>query len=157
MTQVGCVVAYSSFATTPPANSFFGRASDSIRARSTSAGTQAAGMEVLCVNPAAPAGGTAPLHPYLPTRTLGGTALVGQSRTSLPNYPTGFLALPGRLTGGCQDTGGASWLQINRTNQAGAFTLPESLGPRWGLHLVDFNVAEGDLVNLVASQAKAWK
>ncbi len=156
-TQLGCVVAYSSFANTPPANSFFGRAADSIRARSTSSSTPTAGMEVLCVNPADPGGGSAPLHPYLPTRALGGTSLVGQSKTSLPDYPTGFLALPGRVTGGCHDTGGASWLQITRTSQAGVFTLPQNLGPRWGLHLVDFNIAEGDLVDLVASQASAWK
>ena len=31
--------------------------------------------------------------------------------------------------------------------------LPKSLGPAWGLHLVDVNVALGNLVDLVRTQS----
>jgi hypothetical protein len=34
--------------------------------------------------------------------------------------------------------------------------LIDSLGPGWGLHLVDVNVVQGDLVRLVGRQAAAW-
>jgi uncharacterized ferredoxin-like protein len=30
------------------------------------------------------------------------------------------------------------------------------LGPRWGLHLVDINIALGNLVDLVDDQSKAY-
>ena len=30
------------------------------------------------------------------------------------------------------------------------------LTPQWGMHLVDVNVALGNLVDLVGQQAKAW-
>jgi hypothetical protein len=63
-TQIGCVVAYSSFATKPPANALFGRTDSALNlfGRDTSGS-----LQVLCVNPAAPAGGSAALTPYLPT------------------------------------------------------------------------------------------
>ncbi|MEP6624700.1 MAG: hypothetical protein ABJC79_09670 [Acidimicrobiia bacterium] len=32
----------------------------------------------------------------------------------------------------------------------------DSLGPTWGLHLVDANIAIGDLVTLAGQAATAW-
>ncbi len=154
-TQHGCVIAYSSFSTAPPANSLFGRATRAVR---LGGGTAPPGMQVLCVNPAALRGGTAPLHPYLPTATLG-THLAAQSRGSLPKYPTGFVAYPGQVTGTCMNAGGASWLQIDEPHPGVAgkrVSLVQTLGPTWGLHLIDFNIDQGDLVNLVKAQAASW-
>ena len=51
-TQTGCVVAYSSFLQPPPAGSLFGRPGTGPRAGQAAG----AGLQVLCVNPAAPAG-----------------------------------------------------------------------------------------------------
>jgi hypothetical protein len=34
--------------------------------------------------------------------------------------------------------------------------VTQSLGPTWGLHLDDVNLALGNLVSLVKSQAKAY-
>ncbi len=65
--QTGCVLAYSSFNSPPPANSFFGRVGTSISALSGLAPTSAAGLQVLCTNPAALTGGAGPLNPYFPT------------------------------------------------------------------------------------------
>jgi hypothetical protein len=157
VTQHACVVAYSMFSNPPPANSYFGRADTAIgRTSATSAG-----LQVLCVNPADLRGGTAALHPYFPTQMLGGTHLTNQAQTSLPNFPTGFVALPGQLTGTCRAASGASWLQIDHpTRGAGSADLPlaqaETLGPRWGLHLLDFNADQGDLINLVGAEAASW-
>ncbi len=75
-TQHGCVVAYSSFSSPPPKGSLFGRASQAAR---VGGGESKPGEQVLCVNPAALTGGTAPLHPYLPTAKLG-TDLAAQDR-----------------------------------------------------------------------------
>jgi hypothetical protein len=155
-TQHGCVVAYSSFSSPPPVGSLFGRASRAVR---LGGGSSQPDMQVLCVNPAALAGGTAPLHPYLPTATLG-TNLAAQDRGSLPKYATGFVAYPGQVTGTCMDTGGASWLQIDEPHPGVAgkrVSLAQTLGPTWGLHLLDFNIDQGDLVNLVTAEAASWK
>ena len=34
--------------------------------------------------------------------------------------------------------------------------VQEALGPRWGLHLVDVNIALGNLVDLVGDQVAAF-
>lgn len=152
--QTGCVVAYSSFNQPPPVNSLFGRTTN---ARNLNPGQTTAGMQVLCVNPAALAGGRAPLKPYLPTRTMGGH-LTATPLSSLPNLPTGFVTFTG-LQAECRNTGGASWLQVDATagsayDQA---ATKQVLGPTWGLHLLDVSNAYGDLVDLVGKQAAAWK
>jgi hypothetical protein len=154
-TQHGCVVAYSSFSRAPPADSLFGRASRAVR---LGGGSSQPGMQVLCVNPAAVMGGTAALHPYLPTAALGNN-LAAQDRGSLPKYATGFVAYPDQVTGTCMDTGGASWLQIDEPHPGVAgkrVSMAQTLGPTWGLHLVDFNIDQGDLVNLVRAEAASW-
>jgi hypothetical protein len=154
-TQHGCVVAYSSFSKTPPDGSLFGRASRAVR---VGGGESKPDMQVLCVNPAALKGGTAALHPYLPTATLG-TNLAGQDRGTLAKYPTGFVAYPDQVTGTCMDTGGASWLQIDEPHPGVAgkrVSLVQTLGPTWGLHLLDFNIDQGDLVSLVRAEAASW-
>ncbi|MCZ7535088.1 MAG: DUF3089 domain-containing protein [Acidimicrobiia bacterium] len=63
--QTGCVVSYATFRDTapPPEGTFFGVVRGDPEGR------------VACVNPAAPGGGSAPLHPYLPTS--GSSLLIG--------------------------------------------------------------------------------
>ena len=56
--QTGCVVAYSSFLTQPPAGAYFGRDSSTLDPFAGNPPT----THVLCVNPASPAGGSAPLR-----------------------------------------------------------------------------------------------
>jgi hypothetical protein len=153
--QHDCIVAYSSFSTPPPAGSLFGRASRAVRIGGSAAKPN---EQVLCVNPAALTGGTAALHPYLPTAKLG-TDLAAQNKATLPKNDSGFVAYPGQVTGTCMNTGGASWLQIDEPHPGVAgkrVSLVQTLGPTWGLHLVDFNIDLGDLVNLVAAQAASW-
>ncbi len=39
---------------------------------------------------------------------------------------------------------------------AGDVVMMGQADPNWGLHLVDVNIAQGDLIALVAAQAAAW-
>jgi hypothetical protein len=154
-TQTGCVVAFSTFDLAPPADALFGRVSTGfsrVRPRA------AANTEVLCVNPAALRGGSAPLHAYFPAHTDLGVLTSAFAKGSLPTVPTPWISFPGRYRGECKNENGASWLQVDQ--QGGASDarpgLVDSLGPTWGLHLVDANIAQGDEVSLVGAQAKAW-
>lgn len=124
-TTTGCVVAYNSFAGRPPANAIFGRVGS--------------GQQVLCVNPAAPAGGRAPV------------------RTYVPGPRAGFVAYTdGQLTAQCRTEGGVSWLDVRGTTaQARAVLSAVSGQPAWGLHRADVNLTEGDLVDLVRTQSGA--
>ena len=141
----------------PPSDSLFGRAGSATLARLP--GQAPAGMQVLCVNPAALRGGPASLHPYLPTRRIGDSlVLAGVPAAALPDYPTGFASYPGQLQGTCRAEQGADWLQIDQLGQP-VFTAPiaATLGPAWGLHLYDLNADQRDLLTLVGQQADAWR
>jgi hypothetical protein len=139
--QTGCVIAYSSFDHTPPANSLFGRA-------------RKAGQQVLCTNPTALAGGSGPAEPYFPTRRMGSVV----SFTTQPGVTTAWVNYPDLFTAKCENEGGASWLQITDIRQPGDNrpALSDALGPTWGLHLYDGNIALGNLVDIVRSEAAAW-
>ncbi|MGZ6314616.1 MAG: DUF3089 domain-containing protein [Candidatus Limnocylindrales bacterium] len=151
-TQTGCVVAYSSFDTTPPADAVFGRTGSILN---PFAGSSTLPMQILCVNPAAPGGGSGVLRPYFPTTGL--SLLVGGSATT-PVAPTPFVAYPGEYSAHCQTAAGATWLQIDRTGGATDHrpAVARSQSPAWGLHVVDVNIALGNLVDLVASEAAAF-
>jgi Protein of unknown function (DUF3089) len=152
-TQTGCVVAYSSFNQQPPKDSLFGRATSG----SLNTGVSTTGMQVLCVNPAALAGGVGKLEPYEPTRTIG-SHLPFTRVAQLPVFSTGFITFGG-LTAQCRESDGASWLQVTATNKSAddVDATTQVLGPTWGLHLLDISNAEGNLVNLVGAEAAAWR
>jgi Protein of unknown function (DUF3089) len=152
--QTGCVVSYASFRSTvpPPPNSFFGRADDTGPAA--------------CVNPADLAGGPAPLQPYFlidpPVGTLlGGTAAVDPfadpGRTA--EITTPWVTYPDFVTAECVSEGDHTWLELSvesdpadgRTDDIGGDITPE-----WGMHLIDANVAMGDIEALVTEQAAAY-
>jgi hypothetical protein len=139
-TETGCVVAYSSFDQPPPANSLFGRPGQGVSALSGQTATK--NLQVLCVNPAAPGGGSADLEPYFPTPTDGAPWV---------SYPDLYRAQ-------CMSVGGATWLQVNTITTPGDTRPVESqvLGPAWGLHLVDVNIALGNLLSLAGSESAAY-
>ncbi|HEX4778186.1 MAG TPA: DUF3089 domain-containing protein [Acidimicrobiia bacterium] len=151
-TQTGCVVAYSSFLSTPPPNSLFGRAGTRPRA-----GTQSAtGLQVLCVNPASPSGGSGSLLPYFTTSRFPGA--IGAVSGPVPSAPTPWVAYPDRYTASCEAANGATWLHITPTTNPNDTrpVVTQTLGPTWGLHLVDVNIALGNLVGLARSEAAAY-
>jgi hypothetical protein len=136
--QSGCVVAYSSFLTTPPANSLFG-----IAGQGVDAGAPATGMQVACVNPAAP-GGADLLDPFFATTTGGAVH---------------WFEYPALYSAHCESDGNATWLQVDDVAGPGDTRprLSQTLGPRWGLHLDDVNVALGNLVGMVGAQVAAYE
>ncbi|MCR5872580.1 MULTISPECIES: DUF3089 domain-containing protein [unclassified Sphingomonas] len=152
--DTGCVVTYVSFRATvpPPAKSRFARSST-------------AGMQVACTNPAALGGGSASLDAYLPTGSLiGSSPAFAWSKGGAP-VTTNFVKLPGMLSGACVVNDGASYFEVTlKPDPSDARTddIPGDVmvGPQrlddWGLHLIDMNLALGDLVKLAESQAEAW-
>jgi hypothetical protein len=113
-------------------------------------------MQVLCVNPAAPSGGAATLDPYLPSASV--AAGVGSQGAGAPAVPTPWVTEPDLYTGQCLYRDGASWLQVSGPINPGdkRALVKQSIGPTWGLHLVDVNIALGNLVTLVGDEARAF-
>lgn len=132
--QNGCVIAWSTFAATPPANALFGR-------------TGIPGRQVLCTDPTALGGTAGQLQPYVPADriTAGPQPLPG----------TGFVTYPGALRGGCRTAAGATWLQVTPVSGGRLPRFQDPLGPTWGLHIADVTVAVGNLIEAVRRQEAA--
>ena len=143
--QTHCVVAYSTFLHEPPLGAFFGR-------------TESPGLQVMCVNPTLLLQGkhAGPLLSYYPTSPFPGP--LGPF-IQVPKAPTPWVATPGQYSGQCEQANGASWLQATKVGPAGdpRLVLEELLGPEWGLHLYDVNIAQGNLVGLVWLQSGAYQ
>jgi hypothetical protein len=152
--QTGCVVAYSSFASTPPRNSQFGRTTSDAGVRLLAPHNPSPNLRIMCVNPATPAGGTGILDPYLPSLVLSFMHAPGASTVRTP-----WVSFPHEYSARCETSGNATWLQVAcvvaRSDQA---SLLAHLGdPTLGLHVLDVNIALGNLVDLVRSQAAAYR
>jgi Protein of unknown function (DUF3089) len=141
--QIACVVACSTFNEPPPPTR-------SLAARPSP------GDEVLCTDPAALAGGSAPVTPiypsapFAPGSTLGAASqLVGIPR---PDVPTTWIAAPNSYDSTCQDADGADVMQISPLNGAPVLTpIPDA---NWGLHLTD---ALGNNIALLQRQFRAYE
>jgi hypothetical protein len=161
--QFGCVVAYSAFQGTAPANALFGVPTAPSRGQDAAAATGR--LQALCTNPAALAGGAAPLSPYLPTQTLLPDAqlddgvLPGLSSANMPAASTGFVSYPNFLSAACEQAGDHAWLAVTPQPAAegDVRALPTLNTPAsWGLHFTEFYLTLGDLVDLVARQSAAY-
>lgn len=146
-TQLGCVIAYSSFGSEPPADSLFGRPGQGVSLQSRQTTSQ--GQQVACVNPVNFSSSAAPLSPIFLTAT---------SQTPGVKVTTPFVAFPALYTAQCRSQGGATWLQINVTRSGNDVrpSLSASLGPTWGLHLGDVNLALENLIHDVSLEEKAY-
>jgi hypothetical protein len=155
--QVGCAIAYASFRSTipPPANSRFGR-------------VQGENVQAACVNPAALGGGSGELHAYL---SAAGRSIVGSAAEPRPwvtpakPIETPFVSVPGLLTAQCVANDKGSYLEGTvhgnpadpRVDDiAGDVMANGEVNPSWGLHLIDVNLAMGNLVDIVREQGKAF-
>jgi len=141
------VIAYSSFPGPPPSDTNFGRPGQGVSLQSGQTGT--AGLQLLCTNPAALGGRSAALDPLFPSPV---------ARVKRSTITTPWVEFPGLYTASCQSAGGATWLQVTSTQQAGdpRPVVMETLGPAWGLHLDDVNLGLGDLVRTVAQEEAAF-
>jgi hypothetical protein len=153
--QTGCVVTYVSFRSTipPPPNARFGRVAGS-------------DLAAACTNPAALGGGSGAVRAYLDAR---GQMIVGQSPRSwvVPEraIDTPWVSVPGLLTAQCSSNEHATYLEVTvhgdpsdpRTDDiAGDLVNGGQVLTDWGLHLIDVNLAMGNLVDIVAQQGRAW-
>jgi Protein of unknown function (DUF3089) len=154
--QTGCVITYVSFRSTvpPPSNTRFGRVSDT-------------NLVAACTNPAALSGGNGVLHAYLSTdgRTIVGTTPPKPWVTPERPINTPWVSVPGLLTAQCKSNENATYLEVTVHGNAADPRTDDIIGDLggagriqadWGLHLVDFNIAMGNLVDVVGEQAKAW-
>jgi hypothetical protein len=151
--QVGCIVTYASFRSSapPPPNALFGRQS-------------AEGRQAACTNPASLPGGAGELRPYFRARSRVPGA-TGGAWTASGRIDTPYVTLPGLLTAECLKVEQHTYLGVTvRGNPAdpraddipGDMMINGERDPRWGLHLVDVNLALGNLVDIVRAQVRAY-
>ena len=148
--ETGCLVNFESFRanTPPPADSRFGIA--------------VGGHRAVCNNPADLTGDKGALNAFMPRQSLG--------RPEPNDYgvpvETPFVSLPGLLTAKCEANGTHDWLAISiNSNPAdpraddipGDVVVNGDILADWGLHLVDMNLAMGNLVALAKTEAAAWQ
>ena len=157
VTQTGCLITYASFRANspPPPNTRFGK-------------TQGAGMVAACTNPAALGGGSGELQAYLgATATIVAGASAEPRPWVTPPQPitTTFVSVPGMLTAECVSNDKGSYLAITvhgdpagprASDIAGDVVSNGQVLADWGLHLVDVNVAIGNLVDIVGRQGAAY-
>ena len=155
-TQLGCVIAFASFRATspPPSNSRFGKAPD--------------GQSAVCANPAALAGGSAPLDAYLSVNRIA-NAIEGPEAYPWTDPPqhidTNFVKVPGLLTAECVSDEHGSYLAVSlhptpggaRANEiSGDVRVNGQLLEDWGLHLIDANLTMGNMLAVVGDESKAY-
>jgi len=152
--QTGCLISYVSFRDTvpPPATSRFGVVAEP-------------GATAACVNPAL-LGGTGALSSYLWATPRGGS----DGSTARPwvagkTVSTPWVATPGLLSAECVQKDGFSYLSVHvnadpadpRTDDiTGDVVAMGKVDANWGLHLIDVNLAMGDLIRVAKAQAAAW-
>lgn len=143
--QVGCVVAYSTFAEDPPSDSRFGT-------------TTTEGREVGCTDPRPLAGWTDPLSVLTPSESFApGLIQAGIIVTSggpPPSADTTWVVPPDRYEGTCRTINGANVLRLEPT--PGSRTPNYFPDDTWGTHLIDVNATFDVLVQLVSRQALRW-
>ncbi|HEX6163789.1 MAG TPA: DUF3089 domain-containing protein [Vicinamibacterales bacterium] len=154
--QLGCVVNYSAFRSTvpPPANTLFGRSTDPAKTGS-------------CTNPATLGAGSAPIKAYLST---GGRLIAmggGQPKPWAADkaIDTPFVSVPGLLTAECKSNEFSTYLEITVHGDPADPRVDDITGDlglakpiaMWGLHLIDVNLAMGNLLDLVEAQSKAYR
>jgi len=143
MKQHGCVVAFSAWDKAPPANASLEHVDDPSRQR------------VLCVNPAAPGGGRAPVTPLFLTTSFG--EMGGVTPALMTAVDTDWVSYPGQYQARCVRRGSMAWLEVKAVTRGDARPVAKpQRGPTWGLHNHDVNIALFELVALVAGQATAY-
>ena len=153
--QTGCVISYVSFRAEapPPAGAIFGR-------------TARPGMTIACTNPAALGRATnAPLDSFWFTEATAARQLnIIWSSAGAPAAPV--LRTRGLVSAACVNSGPLGYFAISvnadpgdaRTDRIpGDVSIGGQLQAGWGMHLVDINVAQGDLIRAIEAQASAFR
>ena len=155
-TQTGCVITFASFRSTvpPPANTLFGKVPEE-------------NMVAACTNPAALGGGSGELHAYLDAKGRTITSNAPSKPWVTPEQPidTTWVSVPGLLTAQCSTNENATYLQVTVHGNpndpriddiTGDIGAPPNVLANWGLHLIDVNLAMGNLLDIVGQQTKTY-
>jgi hypothetical protein len=137
--ETGCIIAYSSWKNTPP--------------KEAHAQSASPGAHVLCVNPAALGGGSAPIDTIF--AGINPQGIVPDTSKYVAYH---YVEFPDRYTAKCVRQGQRAWLLVSPTHVKGDTrpVVANVLGPDRGLHAADVNMTLGNLVSDVAAQAKTW-
>jgi len=153
--RTACVIAFSTFNDTPPDDAIFGKGPGVLSQAFNQ--PEPPNLQVLCTNPAALRGGSAPLDTLSPTSPFPGTIGAGIKvlyNGAPPTAPTPWVTPADHFTGACVQSNGANVLLISPVG--GARQLLPTPDKRWGLHLADVNIALGNLVDDVGSESKTF-
>src|SRR3954447_16560842 len=153
-TQTGCVISYSTFNARPPDNARFGPTD-------TDPVGNALGLPdgpVICTDPSRLSPTRDDLQSLVPSEPFApGVILVLLLKLyggPPPSADTAWLQPTDHYTARCTTANHANVLMIAPVGDAR--TLTPSPDATWGVHLVDINIALGDLVEIVGDQAQAW-
>jgi DUF3089 family protein len=148
--QTGCVVDYNAFSDPPPSDTIFGKQVPSV--------LDGHAVETVCTNPANLSGGRGTLismyRIHLPTQHVAGSSSEGVLVGTPPAISTPWVQYDGQYTGQCMMINQANVLLVRSGRHAP--TLTAYLGASWGLHVDDPNLAMGNLVELVHSEAASY-
>jgi DUF3089 family protein len=155
--QLGCVIAFSTFNATPPDDAIFGRGA--ARVADFLDLPRGGKLETACTNPASlarnrsrPLISVGPTEPFAPGTLI--AAWISLLGLDWPRPATNFVESEGAFRGRCSRAGGAHVLRV--TSQPGTPVPKPSPVPQWGLHLADANIAQEDLVRIVRHQIRTY-
>lgn len=152
--ETGCIISFSTYRATipPPPNARFGQ--------------HVNGNDAICTNPATFGDAPGELHAYL---SATGQTITSQARPAAwvtdKTVDTPWVSVPGLITARCTSNDNATYLEITVKGDpadprvddiTGDLGMPGKPLPDWGLHLIDVNLAMGNLLQVVDRQAKAW-
>jgi hypothetical protein len=153
--QTGCIISYASFRARPPPppSSRVGKAVD--------------GQVAACTNPAALAGGSGELHAYLGAKpSIIDVVLPPQPWAAGPQrVTTEFASVPGLLTAECVANADGSYLAVSVHGDPQDARVDDIVGDivkdgkvlaDWGLHVIDVNLAMGNLLDVVSQQTASY-
>ena len=153
--EFGCLIAYTSFRSDQPASAgaLFGAASQR-------------GRRTACVNPALLDGSDGHLNAMLPVGRAFESSEAPPPWSSLDEpIETALVSLPGMLSAQCVTREGYTFLSVTVAGDANDARVDDIVGdvvlngevqPGWGLHIIDINLALGNLVSAVEAQGVAW-
>jgi Protein of unknown function (DUF3089) len=148
--QIGCVISYNAYSGPPPSDTKFGRPPVATAGGFT--------FQDLCSNPAALAGGSGTLvglyRTQLPTQDVEGSTTEGVFGSHGPTSNTPWIEYDGGYSARCVASDGSNVLIVR--GRPGSPKLVAAPNAAWGLHIDDPNLALGNLVDLVQTEATAY-
>ena len=135
MGQAGCVLTWSSYGDDDTSTPIFGRALP--------------GLTAACTNPAAIAGGRAPLKGFVHKPAIA------------PKEDPPYVEQLGQMSAECVADAGGATLRIHVEPGPFAGFVKDGIGkaaerPGWGLHILDFGLVQGDLIDDVVASSMTW-